>query len=140
MFNHEKIHNDKVKKLDTCTMYVLSQVQVVLTDVNDNCPAFSSNEYQVTIFETIGVGTDILQLFSTDRDIGENAIAYYSKISGSGTDYDGNYFVSLKLLSIIMIQLLLGHVLADPVLYACQGGNRVFLKKISVALHVYICI
>ena len=64
----------------------------MLTDENDNCPTFSTNEYQVTIFETIGVGTEILQLFTSDRDIGENAIAYYSKISGSGTDYQGKLF------------------------------------------------
>ncbi|XP_053380396.1 cadherin EGF LAG seven-pass G-type receptor 2-like [Mercenaria mercenaria] len=63
-----------------------ASVQVRLTDLNDNCPTFSRNEYTVTIFETIGVGTDILQLFSTDRDTGDFAISYYSKVYGSGTD------------------------------------------------------
>ena len=52
--------------------------------MNDNPPVFSRDDYTVTIFETIAVGTDILQLFSSDSDIGVNAIHYYYKIMGSG--------------------------------------------------------
>lgn len=69
----------------------LFQVQVILTDVNDNPPVFSLLEYTVTVYETIAVGTDILQLFSTDADIEDNAVSYYYKIQGSG-DFNGKWF------------------------------------------------
>ncbi|KAL4240786.1 Protocadherin-16 [Mactra antiquata] len=66
-------------------------VIVTLTDVNDNPPKFSRDEYYVQIYETIAVGTDILQLFSTDRDIGDNARSYYYKVADMGTDH-GDFF------------------------------------------------
>ncbi|XP_060576432.1 cadherin-87A-like isoform X2 [Ruditapes philippinarum] len=118
-----------------------ASVQVVLTDVNDNCPAFSSNEYQVTIFETIGVGTDILQLFSTDRDIGENAIAYYSKISGSGTDYDDFFDVRREFGRVYVKRSLVRHTgtyrffirATDNVGSGCSKNTTVIVKVMPSA-------
>lgn len=63
-------------------------MQISLDDENDNPPVFSRAEYTVTVFETIAVGTNIVQLFSSDADIGINAESYYYKIPNSG-DYLG---------------------------------------------------
>lgn len=70
--------------------YFYLQVQVTLSDVNDNPPVFSRLNYTVTVFETIAVGTDILQLFTSDADIGNNSISHYYKIMGSG-DFDSEF-------------------------------------------------
>lgn len=82
------------------------QVLVILTDVNDNAPKFSRKEYYVQIFETMRVDYDIIQLFSTDRDIGENARSYYYKIPDIGTDTQGrNLFDLFLILVLCFIQL-----------------------------------
>ncbi|XP_052263419.1 protocadherin Fat 4-like isoform X2 [Dreissena polymorpha] len=65
----------------------VATVQVILRDVNDNPPRFSKSDYYVKIFETIGVQTDILQLFSTDADLLDFATSYYTKIPNAGDDY-----------------------------------------------------
>jgi len=57
--------------------------------VNDNPPVFSTDAYVVQIFETIGVGTDILQLFSTDADLGNFSIPFYFKLPNVGDDFNG---------------------------------------------------
>lgn len=55
-----------------CTLLVLLQ------DVNDNPPEFTSKYYHATIPETVAVGTEILKLTATSRDSGVNAQISYS--------------------------------------------------------------
>lgn len=52
-------------------------VRVTLIDVNDNSPTFSTI-FSVTIPEDLPVNSFIIQVTSTDRDIGINAKAHYS--------------------------------------------------------------
>lgn len=97
---------------------------MTLTDVNDNCPQFSSEEYRVTIFETIGVGTDILQLFTTDRDIGNNARSVYSKVYGEGTDYEGQCYAGFCSTKMHVKQCCSGFAFLSLILsIACIGNN-----------------
>ncbi|XP_064094597.1 protocadherin Fat 1-like [Macrobrachium nipponense] len=53
----------------------VSQVTVVVTDVDDQRPVFSENEIQVTVPEDIANGTPLpgLNLVVSDGDVGENA-------------------------------------------------------------------
>ncbi|XP_052765608.1 cadherin-87A-like isoform X2 [Mya arenaria] len=85
-------------------------VSVRLRDENDNPPVFSSASYSVQIFETIGVETDILQLFSTDADIGNYSISFYSKVPGVGTDYNDYFDVRRESGRIYVKRSLLRHV------------------------------
>ena len=55
-----------------------AQVLVFLTDVNDNSPQFTQPFYQVSIPESLPVGTEILRLDASDPDSGSNSELVYS--------------------------------------------------------------
>lgn len=64
-----------IPRLSTlCTLLVLLQ------DVNDNPPEFTSKFYHASVPETVAVGTEILKLTATSRDSGVNAEIAYSII------------------------------------------------------------
>lgn len=62
---------------------VIQNITVIVTDLNDNPPIFQQAVYKVTVLEDILVGTDIIKVSATDKDIGENAVIRYSIIPGS---------------------------------------------------------
>lgn len=49
-----------------------SQVEIVVTDLNDNAPQFSMQTYSVTLPEDAEVGTLVTKVHATDSDIGVN--------------------------------------------------------------------
>ena len=51
---------------------------------------FSKDDYYARIYETIDVNTEILQLFTTDIDLGFYAEVAYEKVPNIGNDFDGN--------------------------------------------------
>ncbi|KAM9733774.1 protocadherin Fat 4 [Menidia menidia] len=57
-------------------------VTVIITDVNDNPPVFSSSEYITSLPENSEIGTTILEVMATDADSGSNAQVFYSLIAG----------------------------------------------------------
>ncbi|XP_072248265.1 protocadherin Fat 4 isoform X2 [Leuresthes tenuis] len=57
-------------------------VTVIVTDVNDNPPVFSSSEYITSLPENSEIGTIILDVKATDADSGANAQLSYSLIAG----------------------------------------------------------
>ncbi|CAB01427.3 Cadherin EGF LAG seven-pass G-type receptor fmi-1 [Caenorhabditis elegans] len=54
-----------------------TQIEVILDDINDNSPQFTSSSYAATISEDIPVGTSFLQVSAIDADIGPNGIVDY---------------------------------------------------------------
>ncbi|KHN70868.1 Protocadherin-like wing polarity protein stan [Toxocara canis] len=56
---------------------VSTVIEVVLEDVNDNAPQFSSSNYTVSISEDTPVGTSFMQVIATDKDAGNNAFLDY---------------------------------------------------------------
>ncbi|XP_034149297.1 protocadherin-16 [Esox lucius] len=62
-----------------------ARVDVVLQDVNDNKPVFSSDFYNVTIKENLAAGTCFLEVTATDADRGSFGAVSYSLGSGSGS-------------------------------------------------------
>ncbi|XP_059186388.1 protocadherin Fat 4-like [Centropristis striata] len=57
-------------------------VTVVVMDVNDNPPVFSSSEYITSVPENSETGTNVLSVKAADADSGANAKIYYSLIAG----------------------------------------------------------
>ncbi|CAJ1065064.1 protocadherin Fat 4 isoform X1 [Xyrichtys novacula] len=57
-------------------------VTVVVMDVNDNPPVFSSSEYSLSVPENTETGTTILEVKAADDDSGVNAQVVYSLIAG----------------------------------------------------------
>nr|XP_040041664.1 protocadherin Fat 1a isoform X1 [Gasterosteus aculeatus aculeatus]XP_040041665.1 protocadherin Fat 1a isoform X1 [Gasterosteus aculeatus aculeatus] len=56
---------------------------VKIRDANDNSPKFLQDSYSVDIGEGTAVGTDIIQVDSTDRDQGDNGVVKYSILGGT---------------------------------------------------------
>ena len=52
-------------------------VLINVRDVNDNAPVFANAELEVTVNETVAVGTEIATLTATDADVDENARVTY---------------------------------------------------------------
>ncbi|CAB3399016.1 unnamed protein product [Caenorhabditis bovis] len=61
----------------TPPLNVTSQIEVILDDVNDNPPQFTSSSYAASISEDIPVGTSFMQVSAIDADIGNNGIVDY---------------------------------------------------------------
>ncbi|XP_032003775.1 protocadherin gamma-A5 [Hylobates moloch] len=55
-----------------------THIRVMVLDVNDNAPLFTSSEYSVSVPENIPVGTRLLTLTATDPDEGINGKLTYS--------------------------------------------------------------
>lgn len=58
-------------------------LDVKILDANDNSPQFLQNSYSVEISESTAVGTEIIQVDSTDKDQGDNGIVKYSILGGT---------------------------------------------------------
>ncbi|XP_053315030.1 protocadherin Fat 1 [Spea bombifrons] len=61
----------------------VASVVVSVLDINDNPPVFEHREYGATLSEDIAVGTEVLQVYATSRDIEVNAEISYKIISGN---------------------------------------------------------
>ncbi|XP_037087761.1 LOW QUALITY PROTEIN: protocadherin-like wing polarity protein stan, partial [Pollicipes pollicipes] len=68
-----------------------TDVEVLVTDVNDNAPAFGPSSYQASISEAEGVGTSVLTLRATDADQGLNGRIRYTFAEGG--DGDGAFSI-----------------------------------------------
>ncbi|KAM4594935.1 protocadherin Fat 1a isoform 6-T10 [Fundulus diaphanus] len=58
-------------------------LDVKILDANDNSPQFLQESYAVEISENTPVGTEIIQVESTDKDQGDNGIVKYSILAGT---------------------------------------------------------
>lgn len=58
-------------------------LDVKVQDANDNSPQFLQASYSVDISESTPVGTEIIQVDSTDKDQGDNGIIKYSILGGT---------------------------------------------------------
>ncbi|CAJ0944561.1 unnamed protein product [Ranitomeya imitator] len=61
----------------------VASIVVSVLDINDNPPVFEHREYIATLPEDIEVGTEVLQVYATSRDIEANAEISYQIISGN---------------------------------------------------------
>ena len=64
----------------------LTLLNITVGDVNDHKPVFSNSSYSANTLENSPMGTTILQVFATDKDIGSNAVVEYFVEHGSHSD------------------------------------------------------
>lgn len=83
-FEKEQLYNLQIKATDggwfSKTAWV--NVSVIIMDVNDNPPVFSSSEFAISVLENSHIGTTVLDARATDIDSGINAHISYSLIAG----------------------------------------------------------
>ncbi|XP_077862596.1 protocadherin Fat 4-like [Saccoglossus kowalevskii] len=56
---------------------------VIVTDANDHYPVFNPEVYSVSVLENVNYGTVVVQLTTTDADIGSNANVEYVIVDGN---------------------------------------------------------
>uniref|UniRef100_A0A672GBW4 FAT atypical cadherin 2 n=1 Tax=Salarias fasciatus TaxID=181472 RepID=A0A672GBW4_SALFA len=61
-----------------------ADVQLLVQDMNDNPPLFSSSHYQVTVFDNTTARTPVAVVYASDPDAGINSEVRYSLLSGDG--------------------------------------------------------
>ncbi|KAM3866939.1 protocadherin Fat 2 [Diretmus argenteus] len=64
-----------------------ADILLMLQDMNDNPPSFSSSHYEVTVFDNTTVRTPVAVVYAKDPDTGINSEVKYSLLAG-----DGGYF------------------------------------------------
>ncbi len=68
------------------------QFVIHVSDENDNYPVFEVERHETSVKQDLAVGSRVLQVRATDKDVGENARVTYSIDGGSGLfaiDSDG---------------------------------------------------
>ena len=60
-----------------------TKIVINILDVNDHAPEFISSSFEVTLAETLALGTSVLQVTAIDSDTGDNALISYSIASGN---------------------------------------------------------
>lgn len=73
------------KRTDVITL------DIIVQDINDNAPVFNQSRYHAIISENLQPGSNILQVFATDDDVGDNGKVSY-EINRRQSDPD-RYFV-----------------------------------------------
>ncbi len=66
-------------------------LDVIVQDINDNAPVFNQSRYHAVISENLQPGNNILQVFASDADEGDNGLVLYD-INRRQSDPD-RYFV-----------------------------------------------
>ncbi len=66
-------------------------LDITVQDINDNAPVFNQSRYHAIISENLQPGSNILQVFATDADEGDNGMVLY-EINRRQSDPD-RYFV-----------------------------------------------
>lgn len=60
-----------------------AKVIVNVIDHNDHVPEFTSKIIQGKVYETAAIGSNVVTVYATDRDIGDNGRIVYSIVSGN---------------------------------------------------------
>lgn len=55
-----------------------TKIFIIVTDINDNAPAFDQSIYKITVLENVPVGTLLIKVHAIDLDEGSNAEFKYS--------------------------------------------------------------
>ncbi|XP_078514848.1 protocadherin-16 [Lissotriton helveticus] len=70
-------------------------LDIVVQDINDNAPAFNESRYHTLISENLKPGSNILQVFASDADEGENGVIIY-EINRRQSDPDKYFEIDSK--------------------------------------------
>lgn len=72
---------------------------VEILDTNDNPPVFTQSQYNKTVNEDVAIGTSLLRIMASDRDIGLNGAVRYFIVGGVGSN-DFNLDISSGVLRV----------------------------------------
>ena len=116
-------------------------VHLSLSDVNDNTPTFSANQYDGVVFENVTNSEDILSVHAADPDLGTNGNVIYSFESGNEQGFfsiEANQGIirSAKSLDLESQNQLADHTFTLLILAKDQGTPESLNSSVSVTLKV----
>lgn len=113
-----------------------TNVEIEISDVNDNPPSFDPSSYVSAVSEDALVGTSVLQIFATDKDLGLNGQIRYS-FSG-GDNGDGAFRVD-PTSGIIRTNRMLDRestALYNLMAYAVDRGSPPLSTSVTITIYV----
>lgn len=118
----------------------VASVEITLRDKNDNPPKFHKKSYFAKIYETIDVRTEILQLFTTDIDLGLFGEVAYSKVENVGNDTLDLFGVNAARGHIYVKKSLLHHVKTYPYHFQVRATDENGKGPFTSTAEVYILV
>ncbi|XP_043928153.1 protocadherin-16 [Protopterus annectens] len=115
----------------------LLTLDLAVQDINDNPPVFNQSRYHALISENLQPGSNILQVFATDADQGENGVVIY-EINRRQSDPE-NYFVIDSKTGIIKLNKVLDYELKkvhELVVQAKDNATHPEITTAFVTIHV----
>uniref|UniRef100_A0A672QNQ3 Protocadherin-16 n=1 Tax=Sinocyclocheilus grahami TaxID=75366 RepID=A0A672QNQ3_SINGR len=112
-------------------------LDVLLQDINDHAPIFNQSRYNAIISESIPQGSNILQVFATDADEGDNGLVLY-EINRRQSDPD-RYFVIDPSSGIITLNKALDYEMRkvhELVVQARDNASHPEITNAFVTIHV----
>ncbi|KAG1680499.1 Protocadherin-like wing polarity protein stan [Nymphon striatum] len=113
-----------------------TDVEIVITDVNDNAPAFSQSSYASSIKENIGKGTSVVTIRASDPDQGLNGRIKYT--FGGGNDGNGAFSIDSTSGTVRNKRILdrESKALYDLVAYAVDLGQPSMSSSVNIQVKV----
>lgn len=112
-----------------------AKIIVNVIDHNDHAPEFTSKIIQGKVYETAAIGSNVVTVYATDRDTGDNARIVYSIVSGN----IGNVFAIDSAMGTISVLKELGaNTMSEYMLQvkASDCGQPSFFAQIPVQVIV----
>lgn len=124
-----------VKDYGTPAKRNYAKIQVNVIDHNDHAPEFTSKIIQGRVYETAAIGSNVVTVYATDRDTGDNARIVYSIVSGN----IGNIFaIDSSMGTITVIKEIAANTMTEYMLQvkASDYGNPSLFAQIPVQVIV----
>lgn len=112
-------------------------LDVLLQDINDHAPVFNQSRYHAIISESLPQGSNILQVFASDTDEGDNGLVLY-EINRRQSDPD-RYFVIDPRSGIITVNKALDYEVRkvhELVVQARDNASHPEITNAFVTIHV----
>uniref|UniRef100_A0A8C1TRP1 Protocadherin-16 n=1 Tax=Cyprinus carpio TaxID=7962 RepID=A0A8C1TRP1_CYPCA len=112
-------------------------LDILVQDINDHAPIFNQSRYNAIISESIPQGSNILQVFATDADEGDNGLVLY-EINRRQSDPD-RYFVIDPRSGIITLNKALDYEMRkvhELVVQARDNASHPEITNAFVTIHV----
>ncbi|NWZ21788.1 CELR2 protein, partial [Asarcornis scutulata] len=113
-------------------------LRVVIDDVNDNPPVFSSSRYEVSVPEDKAIGSELLTVSATDLDAGANALVTYRIVNQQPPTSSPMFLVNSATGQLSLSQQLDYETTKqfDVEVEASDGGQPSLSTKTLVVVHI----
>uniref|UniRef100_A0A4W3J9S8 FAT atypical cadherin 1b n=1 Tax=Callorhinchus milii TaxID=7868 RepID=A0A4W3J9S8_CALMI len=129
------VYNLLVRARDGGGRFCQADIVLILEDVNDNAPEFSSDPYTISVFENTAVKTMLTRVQATDQDAGLNRKVLYSLV-----DSAEDHFSIDELSGIMSLEKPLDRELQGSYILKVKATDQGSLRKLSSVSTVLVSV